>query len=79
MLKKLLKYDLKSVFKYWWIAAVTSIGLSALGGLCISIVSSKLISGAYMLAKGKPEEKIYGWIMLLAGLGLWAYVAYLSM
>lgn len=40
MLKKLLKYDLKSVFKYWWIAAVTSIGLSALGGLCISIVSS---------------------------------------
>ncbi len=38
MLKKLLKYDLKSVFKYWWIAAVTSFGISFIGGIAISIL-----------------------------------------
>lgn len=40
MLKKLLKYDLKSIFKYWWIAAIVSIGLSIAGGLAISITTS---------------------------------------
>ncbi len=40
MLKKLLQYDLKSVFKYWWIAAIASIGLSAIGGLCLSIATT---------------------------------------
>ncbi len=40
MLKKLLKYDLKSIFKYWWIAAIVSIGLSIAGGLAISITAS---------------------------------------
>ena len=41
MLKKLLKYDLKSVFKYWWIAALASLGLSVVGGFCISILSAE--------------------------------------
>ncbi len=41
MLKKLLKYDLKAVFKYWWIAAISSLGLSALGGICITILSNQ--------------------------------------
>ncbi len=40
MLKKLLRYDLKSVFKYWWIAALSSLGLSVMGGGCISIISA---------------------------------------
>ncbi len=40
MLKKLLRYDLKSIFKYWWIAAIASIGLSAIGGLCLSITTT---------------------------------------
>ena len=40
MLKKLLRYDLKSVFKYWWIAAIASIGLSTIGGLCLSIATT---------------------------------------
>ena len=38
MLKKLLKYDFKSVFKYWWIAGLTSLALSVLGGFCIKIL-----------------------------------------
>lgn len=32
MLKKLLKYDLQAVFRFWWIAAVISTILSLLGG-----------------------------------------------
>ncbi len=40
MLKKLLHYDLKSVFRYWWIAAIASVGLSLAGGLAISITQT---------------------------------------
>lgn len=38
MLKKLLKYDFKSVFKYWWIAAVSATALSVLGGFCLKVL-----------------------------------------
>lgn len=38
MLKKLLKYDFKSVYKYWWIAAATSLALSVLGGFCLTVI-----------------------------------------
>ena len=38
MLKKLLKYDFKSAFKIWWIAAVTSLGLSFLGGCAVTLI-----------------------------------------
>lgn len=41
MLKKLLRYDLKSVFKYWWIAAVASLGLSVASGFCISVMNAE--------------------------------------
>ncbi len=34
MLKKLLKYDLKAVFKYWWIGACTALTFSFTGGMC---------------------------------------------
>lgn len=37
MLKRLLKYDFKSVFKYWWIAAVSSLALCVIGGACINV------------------------------------------
>lgn len=38
MLKKLLKYDLKFIFKYWWIAAVVTIGASVLAGFCMRLL-----------------------------------------
>ncbi len=38
MFAKLLKYDLRAVFKYWWIAAVSSLGLAVICGICINIV-----------------------------------------
>ena len=38
MLKKLLKYDFLATFKIWWIAAVTSLGLSFLGGYAVTLI-----------------------------------------
>lgn len=36
-MKKLLKYDCKDLFKYWWIVATITFILSILGGLCLKI------------------------------------------
>lgn len=38
MLKKLLKYDLRSVFRFWWIVALISVGMAVLGGFAQSIL-----------------------------------------
>lgn len=40
MLKKLLRYDLKPIFKYWWIAALSSFIISILGGGCVNILQA---------------------------------------
>lgn len=42
MLKKLLKYDLKFIFKLWWIAAAVCFSLSIAGGFCIELLSSSI-------------------------------------
>ncbi len=34
MLKKLLKYDLQAIFKYWWVGATASITFSIIGAIC---------------------------------------------
>lgn len=49
MLKKLLKYDLRATFKYWWVAALSSIGLSVIGGLSLSLVQSNLAKEHIMI------------------------------
>ena len=41
MLRKLLKYDFRAVFKYWWIAAVASLGLCIVGGFCINVLNAE--------------------------------------
>ncbi len=33
MLKRLLKYDLRAIFKYWWIIALSSVALAVIGGI----------------------------------------------
>ena len=33
MLRKLLKYDLRSVFRFWWIAVIISVFISLVGGI----------------------------------------------
>lgn len=43
MLKKLLKYDFKAVFKYWWIAALATLGLALIGGGCITLLNADRI------------------------------------
>lgn len=39
MFLKLLKNDLKSIFKYWWIGAVVSLFLSVIGGFILEFLS----------------------------------------
>lgn len=41
MLKKLLRYDFKSVLRYWWIAAVSTLGLAIIGGWSISVFENQ--------------------------------------
>ncbi len=43
MLSRLLKYDFRAILKYWWLAAVTSVGLAALGGVCAVILDNDYI------------------------------------
>lgn len=40
MMKKLLKYDLRAIFKYWWIVALSSLGLSFIGGISLRIITN---------------------------------------
>ncbi len=41
MLAKLLKHDFKALFKYWWIAAIISLGLGVAAGFSIPIAISE--------------------------------------
>lgn len=41
MLKKLLKYDFASLLRYWWIAAIASLGFGAVGGLAVRVLSAE--------------------------------------
>lgn len=34
MLRKLLKYDMRAIFRYWWIAAAVTVIMSIVGGFC---------------------------------------------
>ena len=41
MLKKLMRYDFKSVFKLWWIGAVSTVALSVIGGFIAEIFTTE--------------------------------------
>ena len=41
MLKKLLRYDFKSILRFWWIAAVSTLGLAVIGGWSLSIFENE--------------------------------------
>ncbi len=43
MLSRLLKYDFRAILKYWWLAAVTSVGLAAIGGVCAVILDNNFV------------------------------------
>ncbi|MBO5415769.1 MAG: hypothetical protein J6A83_03990 [Clostridia bacterium] len=47
MLKKLLKYDSMSIWRIWWIQAVTALGLSLLGSISLRILLSGIESETF--------------------------------
>lgn len=49
MFKKLLKYDVKSIWRIWWILAVSILGLSFVGALFLRLILSNLESEAVAL------------------------------
>lgn len=63
MLKKVLKYDLRAVFRIWWIVALISVGLAVLGGFGASLLEY-------------AEELPF---FLLAIAGIVQFLAYFSM
>lgn len=62
MFSKLVKYDLRAIFKYWWIAAVTSAVLSVVGGFCVRLLNNEI----------NAEE--YVEVQVFAGLGLFIVI-----
>ena len=50
MFSKLIKYDLKYTFKYWWIMALSSVGLSVIGGIGVRILNSDIQNDEATLA-----------------------------
>ncbi len=62
MLKKLFKYDISAIFKYWWIVAVSSVGVSVIGGISIRALVS-------LTAKEEPDW-LDGWMSLFSVLGI---------
>ena len=42
MFGKLLKYDMKAIWRYWWIIAVSTFGMSLVGGISMRFIVSSL-------------------------------------
>ena len=42
MLKKLLKYDLRAVFKYWWVAALSTLALAVICGFSLGYIGESI-------------------------------------
>lgn len=78
MLKKLLKYDFRAVFKYWWIAAVTSLALSVLGGFCIRLLTSgrELPGVMYIFPTLSLVLVVIGYVAFMLLSLIWVYVRF---
>ena len=50
MLKKLLRYDLKFLFRYWWIVTLASVPASVAGGWAISLINKEDVTVAQGIA-----------------------------
>ncbi len=73
MFGKLLKYDLRAIFKYWWIAAFSSLGLSIVGGTSMKVFLSLAIKSE--LEDIEPWLTIFSFLgMLLSFVGLSAFL-----
>ncbi len=70
MFRKLLKYDLRSIFKYWWITAISSMGISVIGGISIRALGEAEVSNL-------PDD-LATWISIISGLGVFLCIIGLS-
>lgn len=69
MLKKLLRYDFKAIFKYWWIGALTTLALSGVGAGCGTILETE--------RELPPSVTIFATIgMVLVVLGIFAFIIF---
>lgn len=69
MLSKLLKYDLRAIFKYWWIVALSSACLSVVGGISLKV----FLSSAF--AQEAPLIAILAFLgLILTVIGLSAFL-----
>ncbi len=68
MLAKLLKHDFKSLFKYWWIAAIVSLGLGVLAGFCFPIITSEADSIPDILR----VSAVLGFLVAIIGIGVFS-------
>ena len=68
MLKKLLKYDLRAVFKYWWVAALSTLALAVVCGFSLGYIGES-ISGE------SSDLLILAWLgMILSIIGISAFL-----
>lgn len=63
MLRKLMKYDLRAILRYWWIIALSSVGLSFVGAVALRYLITNSISTT-------PPEGAAVFFMILAILGV---------
>ena len=68
MLKKLLKYDLRAVFKYWWVAALSTLALAVVCGFSLGCIGES-ISGE------SSDLLVLAWLgMILSIIGISAFL-----
>ena len=70
MLRKVLKYDLGSIWKIWLILSVTSVALGAVGGVCMRLVENPELNFAFF------PIVILG--LILSFIGIIAYIVITS-
>lgn len=73
MLKKCLKYDFKSVFRLWWILAVSMLGAAVISGLGIRFfsqcsVSNNVPDGLYVLSSFVMFGSMFCMIAMIMGM-----------
>lgn len=72
MLGKLLKYDLKSIYKYWWVGAVTTFLMSVGGGIWIKLFIDVTKNETY-------NEELIVFLSLMTFMGAMAlYLAFMA-
>lgn len=78
MLRKLLKYDLKSIINYWLIGALISVTLSVAGGFCIKLLTSerKMPTAVYVICSIAAFIAVIGFVIFTAFSVIIVYVRF---